>query len=93
MVDHSGTISVGGTAQKAADALVGRVGLIIHNPHATEDLYYNFGTTVNTMTDGTNASFRVPAGMTHPLAGILCPGEQINVNAATGGHPYTIKEF
>ena len=80
------TITTGGTAQ-AVFAATGRNFLLIHNPHATENLYVGIGFTPTT----TAGICLTPASGTMStliFQGNDIPNDAITVIAATTGHPF-----
>lgn len=89
-VDSSGTVTTGGTSQTALAANAARKALLLHNPHTTDDLFFNF--TSAAATNGSGGTIRLAAGATIGLAGELCTPDPITVNSATTGRPYTVKE-
>lgn len=86
IVDHSGTITVGGVAQTAANANATRRGYLIQNLDAGENLYVRLG--ASAVIDGPG-SYLLP-----PYASLLGVGTQlINVIAATTNHKFTLTDW
>ena len=80
------TITTGGTAQQVF-AASGRNFLLIHNPHASENLYVGIGFTPTT----TAGICLTPASGTMStliLQGNDIPNDTISVIAATTGHAF-----
>jgi hypothetical protein len=87
--DHSGTIAVGGTSQVAIAANISRKKVIIQNPITeSEVLYVNFGAAA-----GAGDSFEILPGGSYTEDGPQVSTQEIQVNAATGGHVFVAKEM
>lgn len=83
------TIAVGGTAQTVLNANPGRKMFCLSNPSsASEDLFYDFGQAAST-----SASLALPKGSTVCMGGALIWTGSVSVNAATGGHAFSVEEF
>lgn len=88
LTDRSGTIAAGATAQTAAAANTSRDYLLIQNTDATEDLYFNFGTTAV----ATQPSIKLTPNSSWENPSHFCPTGLVSVIAATTGHAYVVKE-
>lgn len=88
LTDHSGFIAAGDAAQAGCGSNAGRRYLLIENPHATEDLWFNF--TTDAVLD--SPSHVVPAKTRFIMDHGFCSVEAISVIAHTTNHKYTIKE-
>jgi hypothetical protein len=88
LIDGSGTIAAGGTAQQAIAALLGRVYLYVQNLDAAETLYVNFGAVA---TAGAGSIQLLPGGSQVYEADYI-PSGLVSVIAATTGHQYTVKQ-
>jgi hypothetical protein len=87
--DYSGTIAVGGTSQAAIAANANRKKVIIQNPSTeNEVLYVNFGAAA-----GAGDSFEILPGGSYTEGGAQVSTQEIQVNAATGGHVFVAKEM
>lgn len=89
MVDGSGSITSGGTAEALFAAKKDRKYLLVQNLHASADLWIDF--------DGTTAvedqpSVKMEAGATYILEGPYCPNGAISVIGGTTGQKFTAKE-
>ena len=94
LVDHSGTITTGGQAQKLLSANPQRSGWFVQNQHASEVLYvYEFGAPTSWVAGA--GAVAVAAGATYP-SGVNSSGVaigQVDVYAATTGHPFAAREW
>lgn len=89
LTDRSGTITLGGTAQNAAAALLTRKYLYIENPiTATERLW--FSTVAAAVQD--SPSISLEPGQSYENPAHFCPTGAVSVIAATTAHKFTIRE-
>lgn len=88
VIDRSGTITTGGTAQVAASARAYRRYLLIQNTDNAEALWFNFTTTA--VQD--SPSIKLVANGSFVMESGFISTEAISVIAATTGHKFTIKE-
>lgn len=87
LIDKSGTIAAGGTAQVVAAARPGRAYLFIQNV-SDSDMWVNFGATAV----AAQPSIKLVAGASFVMeAGIVCD-QAISVICATTGKAFTAKE-
>ena len=86
-VNHSTTITLGGTAQDLMDANIGRRYLFIQNI-STGDLWINFGVTA--VAD--QPSIKIPAGASFVMEGTVVFGDLISIIGATTGQKFVAKE-
>lgn len=89
-VTKSGTIVNGGTSQQVIAANAARKGLVIENPSSeSESLFVEFGAAADT--GGTSIEL-LPGGSLDQNARIVST-QSVNLNAATTGHKYIVKEM
>jgi len=88
LTDKSGTITSGGSAQQAAAANAARRYLLVSNPSAAEDLWFNLGTAAV----ANQPSIRLPPGTAWESPSSFCPTGLVSVIAATTSHAFTVKE-
>lgn len=86
--DRSGTLTTGGTAQQAAAANAARTYLVVENPSATEDLWFNLGATAV----AGQPSVLLPPGAAWENPPHFRPTGLVSVIAATTGHAFVVKE-
>lgn len=98
LVDRSGTITTGGTAQNAAAANPDRQYVMIQNvdPDAAagEALWVNFG--ADAVVNGAGSILLRAGGGSISFEGAraaICPAGRVSVIAATTGHKFTCKEI
>lgn len=89
LIDASGTITSGGTAQTAAAARQDRRYLLLQNCSDT-DMWVNFGTTAV----ATQPSIKVVAGASIEFSAAqgVCPRGLVSVIGAVTGKIFTLKE-
>lgn len=88
LLDHSGTITTGGTAQPLMPYNGERSYLFIQNNHATADLWIDFGQTAV----GSQPSMRLPAGADLVFEDSFIPTNAISIFGGTSTQPFTAKE-
>ena len=86
--DKSSTITTGGTAQNAVGANQSRTYLLVNNPSATEDLWFNVGV----VAVAAQPSVRLPPGAAWENPPHFRPTGFVSVIAATSAHAFTVKE-
>lgn len=88
LVDRSGTIAVGGTAQQLAPSNAGRNGFLIQNLSAGDLWFSTLATAV-----ASQPSLKLPAGMTYetPLSGFGTGA--ISIIGATTGQAFAAREW
>lgn len=94
LVDHSGTITTGGTAQQLLPANPQRSGWFIQNQHASEVLYvYELG--VPTSWAAGSGAIAVAAGAFYPNSASATGVSigQVEIYAATTAHPFCAREW
>jgi hypothetical protein len=89
LTDASGTITTGGTSQEVLNAEPARKLLIIQNLDDTEDLWINFGG--DATIDGAGSIVLGARQYWEPPPGFM-PTQSVEVNAASTGHKFTVKE-
>ena len=95
MIDYSGSITTGGTAQTAVAANPNRRWLRVENPpSATESLFVRYDGTATTNSSTPNSTELAPgASDEFSFTGVgYIPGGAVSVIAATTGHKFIIKE-
>jgi hypothetical protein len=91
IVDRSGTITTGGTAQNAMSANKSRRYLLIQNLDASEDMYVRFDGTA--AVSGAAGTILLKAGGgAYEAPAHHCPTAAVSVIAATAGHKFTALE-
>lgn len=88
MIDRSGTITSGGTAQTIAAADSTRIGFLIQNVSDT-DMYVNFGAVA--VAGGT--SLKLVSGAGYETPSTLAEKGAVSVIGATTGKAFTAKEW
>jgi hypothetical protein len=88
LADHSGTITIAGTAQTIMVANAERNYLLIQNQHATADLWVDFG---KKAVQG-QPSIRLPAGANIVFEDSFIPTNAVSVVGGTLSQPFTAKE-
>lgn len=88
LVNHSGTVTTGGTAVNPLPHNSDRNYLVIQNQHATADLWVDFGAAAVT----SPPSLRIPAGAVWVWEDSFIPTDAVYLNSAVAGHPFTLKE-
>lgn len=88
LVDKSGTLATGATAQDAAVANTTRKYLFIQNLDDTEDLWFNLGVTA--VAD--QPSIRLGPGDSFTMESSFVSTGKVSVIAATTGHKWSAKE-
>ncbi len=91
--DHSGTITVGGTAQPLMPVNNSRIGALIQNQHATEVLWVRFQSVTGTDAAAAEPSIQIPAAGGQFLMPEYADPGLVSVYAVTTGHPFTAKEW
>ncbi len=86
VVNRSGTITTGGTAQVLAAANTARTGLTIQNTHASADLWL---TEDGTTTAALNVGYKLPAGASAKIN----TQKSISIWGGTTGQPFAATEF
>ena len=89
VIDRSGTVTTGGTAQQAAAANSGRRFLLLGNSNATVDLWFRFAGTAAINGAG---SFNVAPKTTLVFADTL-PSDTLSVISGTTAHAFTVLEI
>ncbi len=91
LLDHSGSVTTGGTDQQVASGNISRQYLMVQNIDPAEDLWVNIGTAA-----GVNAAGSIqlkPAGAVIWESGMgVVPTGTVHVVASTTGHKFTCKE-
>lgn len=87
LIDHSGSITTGGTAQALAPQNFGRHYFLFQNL-STGDLYVNFGANGNIG----SGSIKVVAGDDLAFETQFIPTDSVSVIGATAGQAFTCKE-
>jgi hypothetical protein len=91
LTDRSSTVATGGTSQQLMAANPARNYLFVENGKAqTESLFISFTAAASTSTTG--GSIEIAPGGSYVMESSYISTEQVNVNAATNGHPYIAKE-
>lgn len=88
LIDKSGALAAGNTAEDAAAANTTRKYLFIQNIDATEDLWFNLGVTA--VAD--KPSMRLGPGDTFVMEASFVSTGKVSVIAATTGHKWVAKE-
>lgn len=89
IIDRSGSVTLGGTAQDAVAANAGRQYLLVQNIDATADLWVNFGADAAVNTAG---SIQLKPAASIVFEDRITPSGRVSVVGATTGHKFTIKE-
>lgn len=90
LIDRSGTITAGGTAQTGVAAKADRRYLLVQNKStASESFWVNFG---GTAAVADSPSIEIAPGVTLTFESGFVPSGAISVIAATTGTAFTIKE-
>lgn len=89
LVDKSGTITTGGTAQTLAAANTTRTYFDVYNPDTTNDLWISFTTTATANGQG---SIRVPANGGGYIRDTSVPLGAISIVGAVTGQKFTASE-
>lgn len=89
LIDGSGTIASGGSAQTAVAERLTRRFLLIHNPDASEDLWYNIGATAV----ASQPSIKLTPKSTDKFSGVDTPTGAVSVIATSTSHQFVVKEM
>ena len=87
LIDHSGTITLGGTSQLLAAANVNRRYLFMQN-NSTADLWINFGVAAVI----SQPSIRLFAGDNFVMESMFISTQTVNIIGATTGQAFSTKE-